>query len=310
MTVERTPAPHAAPGARPSVAAVWWRAARPFSLTASLTPVLVGVAAAHHDGRFDLLRALATLLGAVAIQVGTNLINDYYDYVRGVDEPGVVGPSGVIHQGLLPPEVVRRGGLVAFGVGAALGLWLAASAGWPILVLGVLSVLAGYAYTGGPLPLGYVGLGDLVVCLFMGPGIVLGAYYVQTRALGPTPLWASLPLAALVTAILVVNNLRDLESDRRKGKRTLATLLGRSGTLWEYALLVAAAYATLVGGAVAGALPPLALASLLTLPAAWRTWQAVRTVTDPPTLTREGLRGTARLHQHVGLVLAAALAVT
>jgi len=186
-------------------AALWWRAARPYSLTASVTPVLAGTAAAAHDGRCDSLGFLAALGGAAAIQAGTNMVNDYYDHARGVDTGASIGPGGLIQHGLLAPGAVLAGGLILFAAGSALGLWLVAIAGWPVLVAGVLSVLAGYAYTGGPMPLGYVGLGDLVVFVFMGPVIVLGAYFVQAHALGAGAWWTSLPLGALVTAILVVN---------------------------------------------------------------------------------------------------------
>lgn len=288
--------------------ALWWRAARPYSLTASATPVVAGTAAAVHDGRFDPLVFLAVLGGAVAIHAGTNMVNDYYDYTRGVDTGASIGPGGLIQHGLLAPRAVLAGGLVLFAAGSALGLWLVAVAGWPVLAAGVLSVLAGYAYTGGPVPLGYVGLGDLVVFVFMGPVIVLGAYFVQAHALGTGAWWTSLPLAALVTAILVVNNLRDLDSDRRSGKRTLATLIGPRATRAEYTGLVVLAYAAIVAGVVSRGLPPVALAGLLTVPAAVSLCGRIRRDTDPLALTG-ALRGTAQLHQRTGLLLAAALLI-
>lgn len=289
-----------------SALAVWWRAVRPFSFTASVTPILVGSMAAYHDGLFRADRFLATLAAAVVIHAGTNLINDYYDHVRGVDTPASIGPSGVIQRGELSPRAVLAGGLTLFAAGGLLGLWLVTVAGWPVLAVGVASVAAGYAYTGGPLPLGYIGLGDLIVFLFMGPVIVLGAYYVQTGGLSASAAWVSLPVAALVTAILVVNNLRDLRSDRERGKRTLATLLGPRGTRIEYLTFVAAAYLSILAGVVLRLLPIYALITLATLPRAVRVWQLVRDETDPLALTRGGLRGTADLHQRVGLLLAIA----
>jgi 1,4-dihydroxy-2-naphthoate octaprenyltransferase len=291
--------------------AIWWRAVRPYSFTASFTPVLVGSASAlqgasfpAHLASFHPDRFLAALVGAVAIHAGTNLVNDYYDHVRGVDAPTSIGPSGVIQQGLLSARAVLGGGLALFALGGALGLWLVTVVGWPILVVGVASVAAGYAYTGGPLPLGYVGLGDLVVFLFMGPVIVLGAHYTQTGMLSASAVWASLSVGALVTAILVVNNLRDLQGDRTGGKRTLATLLGVSGTRAEYATLIASAYLAIIAGAALGRLPLLALIALLSLPRALAVWRVVRSETDPLALTRGGLRGTANLHLRVGIVLA------
>jgi len=285
--------------------AVWWRATRPFSFTASATPVLVGSAAAFRDHRFHPDLFVITLVASVAIQAATNLINEYYDAVRGVDTPDSVGPSGVIVLGLLPPRAVLWGGVILFAFAGLLGISLVLAAGWPILAVGILSVLAGYAYTGGPVPIGYIGLGDLLVFIFMGPVIVLGAYYVQARALAAAPLWASLPVAALVTAILVVNNLRDIEDDRRKGKRTLATLIGPRGTRLEYALLAAGAYATVAAGVVARALPPAALVTFLTIPRAVRLCRNIYTNVGAGPLTRD-LRDTAGLHQRVGLLLAVA----
>jgi len=232
------------------------------------------------------------------------MVNDYYDHIRGVDDADSIGPSGVIQQGLLAPHAVLGGSMLLFAAGSALGLWLVSVAGWPILAVGVLSVLAGYAYTGGPVPLGYVGLGDLVVFVFMGPAVVLGAYYVQARGVASGPVWASLPVGALVTAILVVNNLRDLDDDRHKGKRTLATFIGPRGTRLEYALLTALAYASVAVGVALRLLPPLALVVFLTVPQATALWARIRDDSDPRSLTRD-LRDTAGLHQRVGLLLAA-----
>ncbi len=287
--------------------AVWWRATRPFTFTASVAPVLVGTAAAIRDThQFYLLVFAAALLGSVAIQAATNLANEYYDYARGTDSKASPGPGHVIQDGLLSPRAVLAGSVALFALGSLLGLWLVAVAGWPVLVLGVLSVVAAYAYTGGPAPLGYVGLGDLLVFVFMGPVIVLGAYYVQAQAISSTAVWASVPMATLVTAILVVNNLRDVEDDRRKGKRTLATFIGPAATQVEYVLLIAAAYASIVIGVGLRSLPPAALFTLLSLAPAAQLCRRVREEADPARMTLL-LRKTAQLHQWLGLLLAGAL---
>lgn len=286
--------------------AIWWRAARPFSLTASVTPVLVGSAAAFRDARFQAGLFLATLIASTAIQAATNMINEYYDYIRSVDRPDSFGPSGVILRGLLSPRAVLAGGLTLFAVGGLLGVWLVIAAGWPILAVGVLSVLAGYAYTGGPLPLGYIGLGDLTVFTFMGPVIVLGAYYVQAHAISWTVAWVSIPVATLVTAILVVNNLRDIEDDRRAGKRTLATFLGPRATRVEYVGLVACAYLSAAIGTLLRYLPPTMALVVLTIPQAARLCRGVSVHEDPVLLTRD-LRDTAQLHQRTGLLIGLAL---
>lgn len=293
----------------PAALSVWWRAVRPASFTASATPVLVGAAAAGYAGTFSTTLFAVTLIASVAIHAGTNLANDYYDHVRGVDTPDSPGPSGVIQRGLLSPRSVLRGAFVLFGLGSLLGLWLVVVRGWPILVIGVLGVLAGYAYTGGPLPLGYVGLGDFVVFALMGMATVAGTYFVLTGSISPTAVWAALPVAALVTAILVANNLRDLDEDRAAGKRTLATYLGAAATRIEFLGLLAGAYAAVVGGIASGALPYQSAVTLLTLPRAARVWQAVRTETDRRELTTKGLRDSAQLHFRFGLLLAAALLI-
>jgi len=286
--------------------AVWWRAVRPYSFTASVTPVLVGSAVAYQDRLFDPIRFAVTLVASLAIHAATNLVNDYYDHIRGVDTAESIGPSGVIQEGLLAPRTVLRGGLILFAFGGLLGGWLVAVAGWPILAVGAASVLAGYAYTGGPLPLGYLGLGDLTVFLFMGVVIVVGAYYVQAGTVTITALWASLPVAALVAGILVVNNLRDIDDDRRKGKRTLATFIGRGATRGEFFLLLALTYLSVVVGVATKMLPWSTLVVLATLPRAAAVWRVVRRETDPLTLTLGGVQGTARLHQQFGLLLAVA----
>jgi 1,4-dihydroxy-2-naphthoate polyprenyltransferase len=289
---------------------VWWRAVRPFSFTASMTPVLVGTAVALGSGPVSVWLFAATLVASVAIHAGANLINDFYDHVRGVDGADTIGPSGVIHRGWLSPRAVFTGALVMFAVGAVAGAGIIAVRGPVILLLGVLSVAAGYAYTGGPLPLGYLGLGDLVVVIFMGGVITVGAYFVQTGGISAAAVWAALPISALVDAILVANNLRDLEGDRARGKRTLAVVLGTGATRIHYLALVVSAYAAVAVGVILRGLPVWALATALTIPFARRTWEAVRSERDPLRLTLQGIRGTARLHLSVGLLLAAAFVVS
>ena len=275
-----------------------------------MTPVLVGSAAAFYDGQFSPVLFLVALFASVAIHAGTNLANDYYDHVRGVDAHQAIGPSGVIQQGLLRPATVLKGALLLFAVSGLLGLTLVAVRGWPVLVIGVLSVLAGYSYTGGPLPLGYLGLGDVIVSVFMGFVILCGTYYVHAGSISATALWAALPVAALVDAILVVNNLRDLEGDRARGKRTLATFIGPGATRAHYLALLVITYTSVAIAVGIGVLPALSLLVILTIPFAIRTWQVVRSETDAVMLTRNGLAQTARLHARVGELLAIALVLS
>lgn len=293
-----------AAGALTRPISIWWRAIRPFSFSASVTPVLVGSAAAFRDGPFHMGVFAATLVASTAIHAATNLINDYFDHHRGVDATQSIGPGGAIQQGTLSPRAVLIGALALFALGGVVGIWLTSVRGWPILVIGVLSILAGYAYTGGPIPLGYVGLGDLTVFVFMGLGIVCGTYYVQSGTLSASVVWAAIPVAALVDAILVANNLRDLENDRAKGKRTLAVLMGPGATRVHFLVLLGIAYGSVILGVIVGALPVPSLLALLTVPAARNIWRIVAVERDSRRLTTGAVRGMADLHSRVGLVLA------
>lgn len=283
----------------------WWLAVRPFAFPASVTPVIVGSAAAYYAGEFHPLLFVVTLAAAMSIHAATNLANDYYDHVRGVDADQPIGPGGAIQQGTLGPRSVLRGALALFAFSALLGIWLIAVRGWPIILIGALSVLAGYTYTGGPFPFGYIGLGDIVVFVFMGLVAVGGTYFVHTGTISAGVVWAGLPVAALVDGILVVNNLRDLANDRAKGKRTLATFIGAGGTRAHYLALLVFAYASVAAGVAVGSLPALTLLMLLTVPAAYAAWEVVRKESAPLPLTLGGIRATAQLHMRVGVLLAA-----
>jgi 1,4-dihydroxy-2-naphthoate polyprenyltransferase len=250
-------------------ARAWLLAARPATLPAAAVPVLVGTAAAASEGaRVRPLVFVVTLACALLIQIGTNFANDYSDFHRGADHDGRLGPVRVTQSGLISQAGVRRGILVAFGLAVLLGGVLVAIGGWPILVIGVLSVLAGLAYTGGPYPFGYYGFGDLFVFLFFGVVAVCGTAYLQMGAWSGFALLLSLPVGLLVTNILVVNNLRDLPTDRAAGKRTLAVRLGDRATRAQYALFTALAYAIPSALAVTDPRWRWLLLPLLTLPLA------------------------------------------
>ena len=293
---------------RPGVFAIWFQAIRSYSLTASATPVLIGAAMAARDGFFSLPRFVLALVGALAIQIGTNLINDYYDYVKGADSPESMGGSRVIQQELLSPGEVWWGGIAAFAIGAVFGLILVYQCGWPILLLGIASVAAGYFYTAAPVSLAYVALGELTVFVFMGPVIVLGAYYVMALKVAWAPLIASLPIACLVAAILHVNNIRDVDSDRVYQKRTLANLLTRRAANLELVAFDAGAYALIVIGVLMRALPWTVLLTFVTLGRARDELRIVFNESDPDKLNLAVLRS-AQLHLEFGLVLFAAIVV-
>jgi len=227
----------------PAGVRVWLLAARPGTLTAAVVPVLVGTAVAAAYGGFRALPALAALLTAVCIQIGTNFANDFHDFQRGADTHERVGPQRVTQSGLIAPRTVRAAALGTFGVALVIGIYLAVVGGWPILITGLASIAAGWAYTGGPWPFGYHGLGDLFVFVFFGLVATAGTTYVQLHAV-PLPAWiAAVPVGALATAILVVNNLRDIATDARAGKRTLAVRLGPDATRVEYVVLLVLAFA-------------------------------------------------------------------
>lgn len=217
----------------------WWLAARPKTLSVSLTPVMVGTALAWLEaGTVRWLPALAALAGAMLIQIGTNLHNDAADFVRGADTPERLGPARAVASGWLRAEAVGRAALGCFALAMLCGIYLAWHAGWPIVVLGLASLVSGWAYTGGPRPLAYSGLGELFVWLFFGLGAVMGSYYLQTFRLGWGVFLAAAMLGSLAAAVIVVNNYRDLDSDRRIGKNTLAVRLGRKRSQVEYGLLL------------------------------------------------------------------------
>lgn len=262
---------------RPSTARVWLLATRPATLTAALAPVLVGAAASAHAAGASRVRwsaVIAAALGATFIQIGTNLANDVFDFEKGADTAERLGPLRVTQAGLLTPRQVRAGMIASFVLATLAGLYLVSVAGWPIVAIGVASIASGVAYTGGPYPLGYNGLGDVFVFVFFGLVAVCGTALV---ALGDVPwtAWAAaVPVGALATAVLVVNNVRDHETDVKAGKRTLVVRRGRPFGVREYAALWSLALAVPV--ALAASLrAPWMLLPLLTLPAARRLSLAV-----------------------------------
>jgi 1,4-dihydroxy-2-naphthoate octaprenyltransferase len=295
-------------GARPGALAVWIQAIRAPSLSAAAIPAMLGVAVAAREGSFSLGRMILALVGAMAIQAGTNLVNDYYDFRSGADSEQSLGPSMVIQRGLLSAEQVWRGGIVAFAIGAVIGLALVYLCGWPILAIGIPSVAAGYFYTASPVSLAYVALGELTVFIFMGPAIVMGAYFVMALHFSRAALWASIPIGFLVAGILHANNIRDIESDTRHGKRTLATILGRAGANYELIALDAAAYLATVVAVVSHAIPWIALAAFITIP---RALDQIRIMTreNEPKKLNLGLFRSIQLHMEFGLLMIAAFLV-
>lgn len=298
----------AAGASRPSLPIVWYRATRPFSFTASIIPVLVGGACALLVGGFSPLAFVLCLGGSVALQAGTNLVNDYYDYRLGADHSGSLGPSRVIQEGWLAPRTVLVGGLLFFTIGGAAGFVLMSLAGWPILLLGSIGVPLAYGYTAPPLKLAYRGLGELNVFVLMGPLMVLGGFLVHRAAGLGVALTASMPIGCLVAAILHCNNIRDLDDDRALGKQTLATIVGPRWAKVELLALLAGAYAALAAAVWYRVLPRPALLAFLSLPTAIRVSRTVVRGTTP-TEVAPSVRQAAKLHAQFGVLLAVGLVV-
>jgi len=286
----------------------WLLAARLRTLPVAAAPVVVGTALAIADGGGRVLPAAAALLGALLIQIGANFANDVFDFERGADTEARTGPPRAAQLGLLTPRQMKIGTAVVFACAVLVGLYLVGVGGWPIAMIGILSIAAGLAYTGGPFAFGYHGLGDIAVFGFFGVVAVCGTYYVQALEWAPIAFAGALPIGAFATAVLVVNNLRDVDTDRSAGKRTLAVRFGRRAARFEYAGLVVFGYAMLPVLWLAGASRAAMLLPLATLPFACWLIRAVWTASDGPTLNA-ALARTAVLEVVFAALLAAGILV-
>lgn len=256
------------PSIRPGSLRAWLLATRPATLTAAIVPVLVGGACAYATGKLRVDTTLAALLGAVLIQIATNFANDVFDHEKGADTKERLGPTRATQSGLLSAREVRRGMLVAIALAVLVGAYLASAAGPVVVLIGVVSIASGVAYTGGPYPLGYNGLGDVFVFVFFGVVAVAGTAFVACGAVTPLAWIASIPVGAVATAVLVVNNVRDRATDVVAGKRTLAVRFGKAFGVAEYRALLAVAYVTPVALVAASMCSKLVLAPLATAPLA------------------------------------------
>jgi 1,4-dihydroxy-2-naphthoate octaprenyltransferase len=294
----------------------WYRAARPRTLTATYVPLGAAAALAVQNNAFDLLRFALSLIAALLLQIAANLINEYVDFRRGAEDLKQSGQGMILKTGILTPRQVFIGAIVTLVGGCLIGLFLLTQTGLPLLWIGLAGVLVVITYTAGPFPLAYNGLGEVAVFIFMGPLMVLGAYYVMAREVIAQPLIVGIPIGLMVAAILHANNVRDIESDRAVNKRTLAVLLGLRAARWEYRLLVTGAYVAVGVLIVIGWMPITTLLVLLTLPEALRLILIIDTSRDN-TLLHQAQGRTARLHGvfgfwlvigwTIGLVLASVL---
>ena len=281
-------------------------AARVRTLPAAVGPVLVGTALAGYQDVFHPLRFVAALIGAVFIQVGTNLSNDYSDARRGADTEDRLGPVRITAGGLVPPRQVLLATYISFGVAVAAGAYLIAVAGWQLLLVGAASILAGVLYTGGPRPYGYEGLGEVFVFLFFGIVAVAGSYFVQVERLDWEAFALAVPVGLVAAGILMVNNIRDIETDRRAAKRTLMVRLGRRRARVLFALTIYSAYVLLVITWLFGPLTVWVILPWLTVPVAAETVREVRNRVDAPSLNR-ALAQTGMLQLAFCMLLAAGI---
>lgn len=292
----------------PGMMTAWKLAARPRTLPAAAAPVLVGAGAAVATRDFAPLPALAALAGALLIQIGANFANDLGDFQRGADTADRLGPTRVTQAGLLTPRQVRNGMIAVFAAATLIGVYLVAVGGWAVVAIGVASIVAAIAYTGGPFPFGYYGLGEVFTFAFFGLAAVCGTYYVQAGQV-PAIAWeAAAPMGALAAMILVVNNLRDIETDRVAGKRTLAVRLGRRGAQIEYFALLALAYLMPLVLWVSRVASGWVLLAWLSLPLALPLMRGV--LRERGRVLNGILAGTARLELAYGLLLTLGLALS
>ncbi|HSI07385.1 MAG: 1,4-dihydroxy-2-naphthoate polyprenyltransferase [Rariglobus sp.] len=278
---------------RPSVLSIWVRASRPRTLPAAVAPVLVASALAWRDGDFTPFAALAALGFALLIQIGTNFANDYYDFIKGADTAERVGPRRAVAAGLVKPAVMKRAMIGVFVAAFLVGLTLLGYGGWPLLVVGVASILCGVAYTGGPYPLGYNGLGDVFVFVFFGLVAVTATYFVQTEVITDDAWIIGAGIGALAANILVVNNYRDVETDAKAGKRTLVVRFGRGFARAQFVISHGIALAALVAiGADEWHPVVLIAASVVCVAAGWmQTRRLVRAQTPAELIKLLGATG-------------------
>lgn len=301
MTAASTPPPPRSATLR------WLAAARPRTLPAAVAPVLVGSACAARSGGFDAAVAWLALAVALLLQVGTNFVNDWGDHRRGADGPDRTGPVRAVAAGWIAPGRMAAAGLVAFAAAGVLGLALVVRAGPCAALLGAASIAAGIAYTAGPFPLAYGGLGEVFVFVFFGPVAVCGTELVQSGGVSSLGAAASLPVGLLAAAILVVNNVRDVDADRRAGKRTIAVRFGVAASRWLYAIVVTLAVASPLALWAIGLAPATVLLGSAAAPLALAPLRAVRGASDGPMLNR-ALAETARVHLAFGALLALGIA--
>nr|WP_206832670.1 1,4-dihydroxy-2-naphthoate polyprenyltransferase [Alicyclobacillus fructus] len=288
---------------------VWWRVLRPFTLTASIVPVIVGTAVAVPSYPFHVWRFLAMLVASILIQSATNMFNEYYDYQRGLDDERMVGIAGTIVRDGVAPKVVLRLGFAFLGAALLLGVYLCATTSWWLALVGALCMAVGYFYSGGPVPLAYTPFGEIAAATAMGPTIVLIAFYLQSGTVTLRALLVSIPIGLLIGAILFANNMRDMAQDAEGGRRTMVILIGRERGRVLFASVFVAAYLVVVAMVALGVLTPFALLVLLTVPTAVYVVRLYYQYTEPSKL-HKAVKGTSNLLFRFGVLMVCAFLVS
>lgn len=287
---------------------VWWRLTRPHTLTASFVPVFIGSAMAAYEGAFHVLLFLAMLTASMLIQTATNMFNEYYDYVRGLDTTESVGIGGTIVRDGVKPKVVRNLAFAAYGIAMLLGVYICSSSSWWIALIGLVCMAVGYLYTGGPLPISSTPLGELFSGLFMGPVIILISCYIQTGNVSLANLYVSLSIGILIGAINLANNIRDLEGDKEHGRKTLPILLGRPRAIALLSVMFTVAFLWIVLLVIQQIVTPWALLVLLSIPKAVQAVKQFRGKTKPLEMM-PAMKATAQLNTLFGILLTIGLII-
>lgn len=284
---------------------VWWQLLRPHTLTASIIPVLIGTSLTLEIGAINVPLFLAMLVASILIQTATNMFNEYYDFKRGLDTKESVGIGGAIVREGIHPKVVFNLAVICFLLAVVLGIYICMNSSWWVAVIGSISMAVGYFYTGGPYPIAYTPYGELVSGLFMGPNIILISLYIQTGTITPYSLLISVPITILVAAIMLANNIRDLEGDKTAGRRTLAILLGREKAIYLLTAMFVLTYIWTLILMISTSSPWLALV-FLTIPTAVKAIRGFWANTKPSEMM-PAMRSTAQLHMRYGILLSIAL---
>jgi 1,4-dihydroxy-2-naphthoate octaprenyltransferase len=293
---------------KPGTLGLWFRATRPWSFSASITPVALGGLWAFHEGPISWVNFVLAILAGVLFHSGTNLINDYYDFKKGVDRQGTFGSSGILVAGWLQPRQIARFGIICFALGIALGLYLVSQSGWPVLVLGIAGFLGGFFYTAAPFNYKYHAIGEVGVFIMMGVLMTLGGYFVQNRPFNWETIVFSLPIAFLVAAILQANDIRDIADDRIAQIKTMAILMGRKTATVLYDFMVLSAFGVVAIMVLTKIISPWALLVFVTLPLGLKNIRVFHQARGerPDSLVMMDV-ATAQLHMSFGLLLCISL---